>query len=84
MPAAKLAGTRVTSNDANRNTREKLAARYRRLADEARALANTTEFGELREAYLSYEAQWRALAEEAEKPDGPGTFRRWLRGIFRR
>ncbi len=87
MPAAELAGTCVISNDVNRNSQKSLAAHYRKLADEARALANGTAFAELRSSYLRYEAHWRALADEAEKhrkQSGPGPFWQWLTRIFRR
>ena len=80
--AAELTGTHVTSKFANQNTEASLAAHYRKLADEAQALANTTTFAELRNSYLRYEAHWRTFADEAEKPSGPGSIWRWLAAIF--
>lgn len=84
VPAADPAGTHVTSKYANHNTQKTLAAHYRKLADEAHALANTTVFAELRNSYLRYEAHWRALADEVDERSGPGPFWRWLSGIFHR
>lgn len=81
-PCQRSVGTHVTSEHANQNSQKTLAAHYRALADEARALANTTEFVELRNSYLRYEARWRALADESERQSGPESFWDRLKRIF--
>jgi len=49
-----------------RDTRHERAAEYRRLAEEAEALASGTLFPDARESYRRYAQLWRAMADETE------------------
>lgn len=74
----------MTSKFANHHTPQSLAAHYRKLADEARTLANATTFADLRSSYLRYEIHWRALADEADQQSSPVSFWQWLKRVFDR